>query len=149
MLNSIIWIILIIIIIASAYQWFGWLFKDYERDYKAKFKKLEDITWRIVKLLKDYPHYGNTEQAIKYNNERLSNFEKAHFDYLHLKERFRHEKILKQIKQDWKSYLKAINDIIIQEEISNEIGEKDQGKIEEAEIIIDEVEKKFKNYLKD
>ncbi len=149
MYDALIWIV---IIICACYFIHEKWFKDPDDNYYKRFKEFQKITWRTVADLEKGDDYGNKKEAIKSYRDRLQNFEKTHYNYLHLKERYRHDSKANQIKKDWRTYLDAIRHIIRADTYGEYIGYYDvdvKDEREKAEIVIYEIDKRFKNYIKD
>lgn len=152
MFDTLLWVTLIICFFIIINTWFP----DLDKIFKKEFKALKENTWKIIDSLRKAPDYGNKEEAIKSYQKRLRDFEKAHISYLHLKERCRHDSKINQIKKDWKSYLDSIGEINkVDSEYyaygmysDNDVVDALHEREDKAGIVIEEIEKRFKDYLK-
>lgn len=128
-----------------------WL-TDIDSLYRKRFKKFQENTWKTIDSL-NKTNYKDKEFVIKYYRDRLQNLKKAYENYLHLKERYRHGSKIGQIKSDWKAYLDAIGNIDDSQWVHENLWDNNSiDKVDEKEnnskIVIEEIEKRFKNYLK-
>lgn len=154
MSETLLWIALIIcVFFLISNTWFP----DLDKIFKKEFKELQENTWKTIDNLKKAPDYGNKKEAIRSYQKRLGDFEKAHINYLHLKERYRHDSKINQIKKDWKSYLDSIGEINKADNEYYAYGMySDQNVVDalheredKAGIVIEEIGKRFKDYLID
>lgn len=152
MLDAILWIVLIIGVIYYI-RTKTFLFKNDEKIFENELKELEKYTRKYVESAEKFKDQSSKEIA-KREETRLQNFAKAYENYLHLKERYRHDRKTNQIKNDWKTYLKAISHILETQmdygmSLDHKMLLQAHKRIDKAEIVIAEIEKRFKQYLKD
>jgi len=88
------------------------------------------------------------------SEKRLQNFTEAYENYLHLIEKFKHDKRIKQVKKDWVNYLIATKTKLdcgmdygmnLDEKQLRNTGRKDRL----AAIATEEIEKRFKKLAKE
>ncbi len=90
----------VVILLRENLYWF----RDIEKDSEDVGEKLREWAEKDVK-------YANSiagKERAKESDEQLKKFIEAHNNYVHLVERFEHDKRKGQIKKDWVNYLKSV-----------------------------------------
>lgn len=153
MFDTLLWIILVISAIYFVRTKTLWL-KDLEKEYEKLAKELREDTDEDKKHAEKFSKRSTSQEMANKSESRFRNFVKTHDDYLHLKERFRHDGKANQIKSDWQAYIKAIKDLLesrmdytvgVEGKLLQNAGERDY----KATIVISEIEKRFDKYRKD
>jgi hypothetical protein len=152
-MDALTWIIIIFLAFMYIRGKTFW-FQDIENMYEKE--ETELALW--AKRDKDFSISMGTISSIedaKSSEERHKKFCEAHNNYVRLKERFKHDKKAKDIQNDWHAYLKAIQVQLNCERDYHRDFDGAWGQLtkirnidENSKIVIDEIEKRFREYLK-
>lgn len=129
---------------------------------EKKYQKIVDNDQEELKKLREYREekkYKSPQDEREHDyftdmDNRFKKMVQAHDDYLHLKVRYRHSPLNKarSIENDWLTYMNAHNELrecdhdfkyLSDEKLLSDTGEEEYR----AEIVVDEIEKRFKKLL--
>ena len=152
MLDTIFWIIAVGYLIYLVYSRTTW-FKDFEKEYEKLAKELREDAEEDKKHAEKFSKHSTSQEMAKESELRFRHFVKTHDDYLHLKERFRHNEKTSEIKSDWQAYIKAIKDLLESRMdyaagVEGKLLQNAWGRDYKAKIVLVEIEKRFHKYLR-
>lgn len=152
MLDTIFQIIVIVGVIYYIRTKTFW-FQDLEKVFEKEAKELAEWARKDKESAEKWPSKAFKGSA-KFSEEQLRRFVQTHDNYLHLKERYRHDGKSGYIHKDWVLYLKAIRDqldcqmdymMLNDDNLIAKTHDKDQ----KSRIVMEEIEKRFSKYLKE
>lgn len=149
MIDKLLWLFVLGYVIYYVYNNTFW-FRDTE-------KIAENLASELAKLAEKYKDWTKSESNRKKEiadnaQKQFKDFVNTHEKYLHLIEKFKHDKQLKkQIRNDWESYLKATKtrlkcDMDYGMDLNEGMLKDTARKDHKAAIMIEEIEKRFNKY---
>lgn len=144
MLGVLFWIGIWILVCVWIYKNTYW-FKSIE-DTSAKYSD------KFYQLYVDNNKSTNSfsKETAEHLKKLSENFNHSYDSYLHLRERFKHNEKGKQVEKDWKDYLRETRIVLNWHESKHYVPDESGGnRYYKAQVVMDEIDERFKKLLKD